>query len=566
MGVNNQSFIELNGRERAQAILDQGTFCELLGPFDGIESPHLPKQNIVPQSDDGVIIAGGMIAGEPAVVISVEGGFQGGGIGEVSGAKIAGALELALNNHKKGVPVRPVFLFDTGGVRLQEANYGLLSISEIGSTVVALREHTPVVGVISGNVGCFGGMSITASLFSYLIMTKEARFGLNGPEVIEQEAGVEEFDARDRSLIWKTIGGMQRYETGFADTLAQDDVTAIQRAVQETFQKKGKVTSKTEQVDFYRHLLSKVDPSEKLAPHQFQELYNTTKNEPIPSTVSYSLNEVRGNMPNSRGRVWINALINDEEADFEIPSVLYKDALLGREKVRYISVVPNPYNRFLRARKGEIGLDEGWAIAKHVREIIKEDRNQSPRPIIAIVDVPSQAYGYHEELLGIHYACGAAADAYAAARLAGHPVITLIVGKAISGAFLAHGYQSNRIVALKDEGVNVHAMSKQSAARITKRSIKELEEASKKVPSMAYDIESFASLGALYELVSGIQAEQPTERDVQTIQDILTGAVEDVRREGVYDLSTRLYSEQARKEGRKASLLVRDELEKQWNI
>ncbi|NGY83201.1 hypothetical protein F6Y03_17975 [Bacillus megaterium] len=355
-----------------------------------------------------------------------------------------------------------------------------MSISEIGSAVVALREHTPVVGVISGNVGCFGGMSITASLFSYLIMTKEARFGLNGPEVIEQEAGVEEFDARDRSLIWKTIGGIQRYETGFADTLAQDDVKAIQRAVQETFQKKGKATSKTEQVDFYRHLLSKVDPSEKLAPDQFQELYNTTKNEPIPSTVSYSLNEVPGNMPNSRGRVWINALINDEEADFEIPSVLYKDALLGREKVRYISVVPNPYNRFLRARKGEVGLDEGWAIAKHVREIIKEDRNQSPRPIIAIVDVPSQAYGYHEELLGIHYACGAAADAYAAARLAGHPVITLIVGKAISGAFLAHGYQSNRIVALKDEGVNVHAMSKQSAARITKRSIKELEEASRK--------------------------------------------------------------------------------------
>ncbi len=75
-------------------------------------------------------------------------------------------------------------------------------------------------------------------------------------------------------------------KTGFADALAQDDVTAIQRAVQETFQKKGKVTSKTEQVDFYRHLLSKVDPSEKLAPDQFQELYKATKNEPIPSTVS----------------------------------------------------------------------------------------------------------------------------------------------------------------------------------------------------------------------------------------------------------------------------------------
>jgi malonate decarboxylase beta subunit len=83
---------------------------------------------------------------------------------------------------------------------------------------------------------------------------------------------------------------------------------------------------------------------------------------------------------------------------------------------------------------------------------------------------------------------------------------------------------------------------------------------------MAYDIESFASLGALYELISGIQPEQPTERDVQTIQDILTEAVEGVRREGVYDLSSRLQSEQARKAGRKVSLLVRGELERQWNI
>jgi len=85
-----------------------------------------------------------------------------------------------------------------------------------------------------------------------------------------------------------------------------------------------------------------------------------------------------------------------------------------------------------------VGIDEGWALALHVRHAIAADHDGARRPIIAVVDVSSQAYGRREELLGIHLACAAAADAYASARLAGHPVIALLVGKAMSGAFLAH--------------------------------------------------------------------------------------------------------------------------------
>ena len=119
------SFIELSARERARALLDAGTFRELLGPFDRIESPWLPMQGIVCQADDGVVIARGTIDGEPAVVAAIESAFQGGSIGEVSGSKIAGALELALRDCERGTIVRPVVLFETGGVRLQEANLGL---------------------------------------------------------------------------------------------------------------------------------------------------------------------------------------------------------------------------------------------------------------------------------------------------------------------------------------------------------------------------------------------------------------------------------------------------------
>jgi len=56
------------------------------------------------------------------VALSIEGAFQGGSIGEVSGAKIAGALELALRDCEAGQPVWPILLLETGGVRLQEAN------------------------------------------------------------------------------------------------------------------------------------------------------------------------------------------------------------------------------------------------------------------------------------------------------------------------------------------------------------------------------------------------------------------------------------------------------------
>ena len=57
------------------------------------------------------------------------------------------------------------------------------------------------------------------------------RLELNGPEVIEQEAGIDELDASDKHLIWSLMGGEQRYETGFADALVEDDAEALRQTV-----------------------------------------------------------------------------------------------------------------------------------------------------------------------------------------------------------------------------------------------------------------------------------------------------------------------------------------------
>ncbi|MGO1209850.1 MAG: biotin-independent malonate decarboxylase subunit beta [Pseudomonas putida] len=225
--LRSRSFVELGARQRARAVLDPGSFRELLGPFDRLMSPWLPRQGMVPLAFVGVVIAMGGLKGRIAVVAAIDGGFLGGSLGVVGGAKIAGALELAIEDNRNGIPTCAVLLLETGGVRLQEANLGLAAIAEIQAAIVELRALQPVIGLIAGSVGCFGGMSIAAGLCSHLLVTREARLGLNGPQVIEQEAGIGEYDAKDRPFIWSLTGGEQRHASGLVDGYVADDIDAL---------------------------------------------------------------------------------------------------------------------------------------------------------------------------------------------------------------------------------------------------------------------------------------------------------------------------------------------------
>ncbi|HGW4637209.1 biotin-independent malonate decarboxylase subunit beta [Acinetobacter pittii] len=271
--LNKQDFIELSARERTKALLDEGTFRELLDPFARVMSPWLVKQNIVPQADDGVVIAKGSIQERPVVLISIEGLFQGGSLGEVGGAKIAGALELAVEDNLKGIPTAAILLLETGGVRLQEANLGLAAIAEIQAAIVNLRQYQPVIAVVAGSVGCFGGMSIAAGLCSYIVMTQEGRLGLNGPQVIEQEAGVQEYNAKDRPFIWSITGGNQRFTSGLADAYVDDDRQKIRQQVIDYLTQGVPHQHRSSNYSFYLEKLQQVDTAEQITPAQVQALY-----------------------------------------------------------------------------------------------------------------------------------------------------------------------------------------------------------------------------------------------------------------------------------------------------
>ncbi len=556
------SFVELNARERVHALIDAGTGREMIDPFDQMIAPNLVAQDIVPQSDDGIVVSRGMINDKAVVVIAMEGKFQGGGIGEVSGAKIIAALTEALKENQAGHEIYPIIVLDTGGVRLQEANYGLLSISEIGNLIVALKQYVPVIGLVPGRVGSFGGMSITSALMSHLIATKKARIGLNGPEVIETEAGVREFDSSDKDLIWNTIGARQRMHAQIVDELVTDSVDAIKDAVVSAIEEK-KDSHRSERADFYLSLLSELDLSKPMAIDTYNQALAAHQTKAV-STIHVT--EGTADAAASVGYQWFAALtgLNHPVSSSATVYTATSDQFL--EDAVVTAIVPNEQNPMYRVRNGEVGLMEGFEMGHLLETIYEEDKDKAvKRPVIAVIDVPSQAYGYNEELIGIHVALANSAAAYAKLRQAGHPVIGFIAGNAISGAFLAHGLQSSRLIALNSNQISVQAMSKESASRVTKRSIAEIEAAADKVPSIAYDIRNYQKLGTLFTFLDTITEQTVTAESKATVIDAINAAIKDVRQTNDTMLTNRYTNDIAVKGGRVETNKVFARMNEEWN-
>jgi biotin-independent malonate decarboxylase gamma subunit len=267
-----------------------------------------------------------------------------------------------------------------------------------------------------------------------------------------------------------------------------------------------------------------------------------------------------------RGRAWFQALTGKAQPQPGDPgSVLTAHVQVDQETAVFLCVVPNPDGRFPCVRDGQVGLEEAYALAARIRETIESDRDKpkaEKRPIIAIVDVKSQAYGRREETAGIFLAAAASADAYASARMAGHPVICLVVGHAFSGGFLTHGYQANRILAFDDAGVTIHAMHKEAAARITRRSVSDLERWGHQIAPMSYDVRDYAKLGTLHKLLHVNNPIEPTASEIVAVKLAIADAIADART-GAQGLGHRL-SSRAAQETRKAGRTARALMEKQW--
>jgi len=235
------SWYEGSARQRIAALVDPGSFREAVGPEERETSPHLALFDLPEQFDDGMIVGRATLDGARILVAAQEGRFMGGAVGEVHGAKLVGLLRAA-----KALGLDVLILFDTGGVRLQEANAGETAIAEIMRALVEARcAGARVVGLVGGRSGCYGGGGLIAGCCSALVVTEQGRISVTGPEVIETNRGVEEFDARDRALVWRTMGGKHRYLIGGADRFVDDSPGAFRNAVCEVLKGPGRLDLET---------------------------------------------------------------------------------------------------------------------------------------------------------------------------------------------------------------------------------------------------------------------------------------------------------------------------------
>lgn len=223
------SWFQATARQRVAGLLDANSFTEFLGPSERIQSPHLHLFDLPSAFDDGVVIGRGTLDGKPVLVAAQEGQFMGGTFAEVSGAKMVGLVRAARDC--KDLPQTVLLLMDSGGVRLQEANAGELAVAELMRAIVEARcAGVAVIALVGGRAGAFGGAGLTTATCSRVGVSQQGRIAVSGPEVIETNKGVEEFDAEDKALVWSTDGGKNRRLIGGADAFAEDSMDGFRAA------------------------------------------------------------------------------------------------------------------------------------------------------------------------------------------------------------------------------------------------------------------------------------------------------------------------------------------------
>jgi malonate decarboxylase beta subunit len=494
------SFREATARRRLAALLDPGGFVERLGPEERVTSPHLPALGLPVAFDDGVVVVEGSLGGASVLAAAQEGAFMGGSVGEVHGAKLVGLLRRARRTRPRGV----VLALDSGGVRLQEANAGLVAVSEVMRAVLEARaDGIPVVALVGGAWGCFGGMGIVARCCDAIAMSEEGRLGLSGPDVLETSCGAEELDASDRALVWRTYGGKHRWILGEADLLVEDDPAAFREAAQGLLGRPRPIT-----LDALAREQARLEARLALAGRcgdaaEVWRLAGATAPARLPLLELAPFREAAGAARDALARAPAPA------GDLLGPAQRHADSGLdalfpgGHE----VEVAGGVLRGVGRARGGtevavlgslggaELGVEGALALSA---ELLRVVRRHPGRPILALVDSRGQRMSRRDELLGLCGMLGHLAACVELARRHGHHVVALVRGDAVSGGVLPLGFMADEVHAVP--GANPWVMALPAMARVTKLPVERLVALSRASPVLAPGLDGFLSLGAVEEV------------------------------------------------------------------
>ncbi len=377
-------------RERLEAFLDEGSFCET----DALARHRARDFNLESNrpTGDGVITGFGTVDGRPVCVFSQDATVFGGALGEVYGEKIVKVMDLALET---GCPL--VGLNEGSGARIQEGIMGLALYGDIFYRNVMASGVIPQLSLILGN--CAGGHVYSPALTDFTVMVDGASaMFITGPDVIRTVTG-EVIDMED-------LGGARAHnsKSGVAHFMSVDEQEAL---------------------DLAKVLLSYL-PSNNLdeappaagAPDTLAEEPDTELDEFIPDS---------SNTPYDMHRV-IEHVLDDGEF-LEVQELWAQNMLcgFGRVEGRSVGVVGNNPMHFA----GTLDIDASEKAARFVRTC-----DAFNLPVLTFCDVPGFLPGVGQEHAGIIRRGAKLLYAYSEATV---PKVTVITRKAYGGAYVVMG-------------------------------------------------------------------------------------------------------------------------------
>ena len=379
---------KLTARERIDVLLDPGSFEEI----DMLVKPRGPG---VDSPTEAVVTGWGKVDGRPAYVYSFDFTLLGGSLSEAVGEKISKVMNLAMST---GAPV--IGIQDSGGARIQDGSEALRGYGDIFCLNVLASGVIPQLTVIMGPSA--GGGAYSPALTDFIFATEgSGQMYITGPDVIRAVTGEE--------VTHEELGGAHALasRSGVAHFAIQGE--------EETLAEVRRLLSflPSNNAEDPPLMPSGDDPDR--AEDDLLTLVPAEPNRP------YDVREV------------IDRIVDD--GDFmEVHELFAANMVVGFARMagQSVGIVANQP----MVLAGSIDINASRKAARFVRFC-----DAFNIPVVTLVDTPGYLPGITQEYGGILTHGAKLLFAYSEATV---PKITVVLRKAVGGAYLAMGSKSMR--------------------------------------------------------------------------------------------------------------------------
>jgi len=377
---------KLTARERIDLLVDPGSFEE-------IDPLVRPKGGDLP--GEAVVTGWGKVDGRPIYVFSFDFTVIGGSLSEAVGEKIVKVMDLAMMT---GAPV--VGIQDSGGARIQDGSESLKGFGDIFCLNVLASGVVPQITVTMGPSA--GGGAYSPALTDFIFATEgSGQMYITGPDVIRAVTGEE--------VTHEELGGAHSLASRsgvahFAIAGEEETLAEVRRLL--SFLPSNNAEDPP--------LMSSGDDPERAE----EDLLTLV---PAESTRAYDVREVIYRIADDGDFMEVHELF--------APNMVVGFARMGGRPVGFVA--NQPMNL-----AGSIDINASRKAARFVRFC-----DCFNIPVITLVDTSGFLPGTTQEYGGIITHGAKLLFAYSEATV---PKVTIIIRKAVGGAYIAMGSKSLR--------------------------------------------------------------------------------------------------------------------------